>query len=203
MFHVKQILKRKITKMKIDELTSDKGFFRTISENYPDLYENLFDNSFDIDDLDLTFSFAYGNRVLLTNIDKILKVKSKIQAVEYITDFIVVNNSATWIKLKQSLESLSPLGKERTEKTSNRTDNTERSNDTTHSRSSFDSSALSDTDKDSDSATSDYTSNNHSVIEKTNDYNKSLNEYQNTMIHNKIFDIVAKDILSFIAFAIY
>lgn len=189
--------------MKIDELTSDKGFFRTISENYSDLYENLFDSSFDVDDLDLTFSFAYGNRELLTNIDKILKVKTKIQTVEYITDFIVVNNSSTWTKLKQSLESLSPLGKERTEKTSNRTDNTERSNDTTHSRSSFDSSTLSDTDKDSDSATSDYTSNNHSITEKTSDYNKSLIEYQNTMIHNKIFDIVVKDILSFIAFAIY
>lgn len=189
--------------MKIDDLTNTKGFFRTISENYPELYESLFDNSFDVDDLDLTFSFAYGNRELLTNIEKILKVKTKIQTVEYITDFIVVNNSLTWTKLKQSLESLSPLGKERTEKTSNRTDNTKRSNDTTHSRSSFDSSTLSDTDKDSDSTTSDYTSDNHSITEKTNDYNKSLNEYQNTMIHNKIFDIVSKDILSFIGFAIY
>ena len=70
--------------MTFDELTKDKGFFKTFEENHNELYITLFDDS-NSNDLDLTFSFAFGNFELLNRIEAILKIKTEVDQPVYIT----------------------------------------------------------------------------------------------------------------------
>lgn len=188
--------------MTFDELTKDKGFFKTFEEFHSELYSTLFDNS-DSNDLDLTFSFAFGNFELLDRIEAILKVKTEIETVKFIVDYLVSNNSYSWQKLKISLNSLNPLSGEREERTSERTDTSERNNIDTHNRNSFDDSTLSTDEKNTTDSTSGYNSNNHSVLDKTKDAIKSVEDYKKVTATNKIIDIVAKDIFNFCGYAVY
>lgn len=188
--------------MNIDELTTEKGFFKTLKESYNDLYDSLF-GDFDENEADLTFSFTYGDFEMLNKIESLLKVKTKIETVKFIIDFLVANNSHVWVKLKNSLSSLNPLSGEREERTSERTDSTKRNGTDTHDRNSFDDSTLSTDEKNTTDSTSDYTSDNHSVLDKTKDVAKSVDEYKKLTNQNKIFDIVSKDIFNFIGFYVY
>ena len=188
--------------MTFDELTKDKGFFKTFEESYSELYNTLFDNS-NSDDLDLAFSFGFGNFELLNRVEMLLKVKTKVETVKFIVDYIVSTNSYFWQKLKISLNSLNPLSGEREERTSERTDTTARNNTDVHNRNSFDDLALSTDEKNTTDSTSDYNSNNHSVMDKTKDAIKSIEDYKKVTTTNKMIDIVAKDIFNLCGFAIY
>lgn len=188
--------------MTFDELTSDKGFFETLEESYSELYSTLFDES-DSDDLDLAFSFGFGNFELLNRVEMLLKVKTKIDVVKFIIDYLVSNNSFVWQNLKISLTSLNPLAGEREERTSTREDSTERGSTDTHDKNSFDNSTLSTDERDTTNSTSDYTSDNHSVLDKTTDVVKSIENYKKVTIQNKMVDIVAKDIFNFCGYSVY
>lgn len=188
--------------MILDELTKDKGFFKTFEEFHSELYTTLFVGS-DSDDLDLAFSFGFGNFELLSRVEMLLKVKTKVETVKFIVDYLVANNSSIWQKLKLSLNSLNPLSGEREERTSERTDSTERNNVDTHDRNSFDDSTLSTDEKNTTDSTSDYTSQNHSVLDKTKDVVKSIEDYKKVTVENKMVDIVAKDIFNFCCYAVY
>ena len=188
--------------MTVDELTKDKGFFKTFEEFHGELYSTLFDDS-DSNDLDLTFSFAFGNFELLDRIETILKVKTEVETVKFIVDYLVSSNSFFWQKLKISLNSLNPLSGEREERTSERTDTTQRNNTDIHDRNSFDDSTLSTDEKNTTDSTSDYNSNNHSIVDKTKDAVKSVEDYKKVTMTNKMVDIVAKDICNFCCYAIY
>lgn len=188
--------------MTLDELANDKGFFKTFEESYSELYNTLFGDS-DSDELDTAFSFGFGNFELLSRIEMLLKVKTKIETVKFILDYLVANNSYIWQKLKLSLNSLNPLSGEREERTSERTDSTERNGTDTHDRNSFDDSTLSTDEKNTTDSTSDYTSNNHSVLDKTKDIIKSIEDYKKVTVQNKMIDIVSKDIFNFCGYAIY
>lgn len=188
--------------MTFDELTKDKGFFKTFEENHNELYITLFDDS-NSNDLDLTFSFAFGNFELLNRIEAILKIKTEVETVKFIVDYLVSSNSHFWQKLKISLNSLNPLSGEREERTSERTDTTERNNIDTHDRNSFDDSTLSTDEKNTSDSTSGYNSNNHSILDKTKDAIKSVEDYKKVTTTNKMVDIVAKDIFNFCGYAVY
>lgn len=188
--------------MNIDQLTESKGFFKTFEEFHGELYRTLFDDS-DSNDMDLTFSFAFGNFELLDRIEMILKVKTEVETVKFIVDYLVSGNSYFWQKLKISLNSLNPLSGEREERTSERTDTTKRNNIDIHDKNSFDDLTLSTDEKNTTDSTSGYTSDNHSVLDKTKDAIKSIEEYKKLTNQNKIFDIVAKDIFNFCGYAVY